>query len=366
MFVPIGEYFLVLPQLTKLGFTGFAGGSTMKTNGVANPGFYDQRLSFEWVQTYIWAFGGNPLNITGMGLSSGGSSLLFQIAAYGGTVDLPFQRAIPQSPAWSPHSNQTEAEEFVANVTVAVNCTDFACLQSVDFTTLYSTAMTVANTYGYILQPRVDGVFVPELLDVMYMTGKFNPNVQILVGHEERSSISIKLTVDEAYFRPPTVTTFQANVLAVWDDISSSALSTMESLYPPADFDFNETARFLQADNDYQFNCKIYALNYAFNGSPYNYYFSVPPAIHTTDLSYTFNGGPNQGGPITNVTVADILQKYLISFIQTGNPNTVFPGLPYWPQYGSGVELNINQTFIDLMQTDLNTPQCHWWVQGLY
>lgn len=50
---------------------------------------------------------------------------------------------------------------------------------------------------------------------------------------------------DEAYFRPPAVTTFEANVKALWPDISSSALSQMEALYPPANFGNNETVRFL-------------------------------------------------------------------------------------------------------------------------
>lgn len=141
----------------------------------------------------------------------------------------------------------------------------------------------------------------------------------------------------------------------------------MEALYPPADFGYNETARFLQADNDYQFNCKIYAVSNAFKGQTYSYYFSVPPAIHTTDDPYTFNGGEHeQDGNVKNSTVADILQKYLISFIKTGDPNVKYPGLLNWPRYGNGVEININQTFIDLMPTDLNTTQCQWWVQGLY
>ena len=141
----------------------------------------------------------------------------------------------------------------------------------------------------------------------------------------------------------------------------------MEALYPPANFGNNETVRFLQADNDFQFNCKIYALSNAFNGATYNYYFSVPPAIHTTDDPYTFNGGPHEAdGFVTNGTVADILQKYLISFIKTGNPNTEYPGLLNWPTYGNGVQINFNQSFIDVIPTDLDTPQCAWWVQGLY
>jgi carboxylesterase type B len=158
----------------------------MKANGVANPGFYDQRAAFEWVREYIWAFGGNPTDVTGMGLSSGGSSLMFQIAAFGGNGTLPFTRAIPQSPAWSPHDDQVEAEEFVQNVTTAVGCSDFTCLQGVNFSTL-NTAVTSVLQYGYILQPRVDGVFVPDLLDRLYTSGRFNPNVEVLVGHEQRN-----------------------------------------------------------------------------------------------------------------------------------------------------------------------------------
>lgn len=180
--------------------------------------------------------------------------------------------------------------------------------------------------------------------------------------------ISLTILADESLFRPPTVVTFNDSIRALWPDISTSAFNTIESLYPPYDFDFNDTARFLQCDNDYQFNCKIYALSNAFNGETYNYYFSVPPAIHTSDLPYTFNGGTHQGPAVTNSTVADILQKYLISFIKTGNPNTEYAGLPDWPVYatGGGTEININATFIELMPTDLDTPQCQWWVEGLY
>jgi hypothetical protein len=38
-----------------------------------------------------------------------------------------------------------------------------------------------------------------------------------------------------------------------------------------------------------------------------------------------------------------------------------------WPKYGDGQMININQAnFIDTIPTDLDTPQCQWWVQGLY
>lgn len=112
---------------------------------------------------------------------------MFQTAAFGGTVDIPFSKSIPQSPAWSPHSNQIEAEEFVQNVTAAVNCSDFACLQLEEFVAL-QTAVQAVLKYGYVLQPRLDGVFVPDLLDKLYTSRRSNPNVNILVGHEQRTT----------------------------------------------------------------------------------------------------------------------------------------------------------------------------------
>ncbi|KAL6862457.1 hypothetical protein ACO1O0_002690 [Amphichorda felina] len=56
------------------------------------------KFALKWVQKYIHLFGGNPDNVTLMGESAGGGSIMYHITS----TDVPsgalFQRAIPQSP----------------------------------------------------------------------------------------------------------------------------------------------------------------------------------------------------------------------------------------------------------------------------
>ena len=58
----------------------------MKGNGAFNAGLLDQKFAFQWVQTHIRKFGGDPDRVTIAGESAGAGSVLLHAIAKNGTL----------------------------------------------------------------------------------------------------------------------------------------------------------------------------------------------------------------------------------------------------------------------------------------
>jgi hypothetical protein len=85
--------------------------------------------------------------------------------------------------------------------------------------------------------------------------------------------------------------------------------------------------------------------------------FSVVPALHTADLSYTF---ATPGAPSLNSTVATALQQYISSFTVNGVP-TAGGGAPIFPTYGSGMQqVNLTDNGIYVSKDDTFVERCLW------
>lgn len=61
----------------RLGALGFLNSAAAAEEGILNLGLHDQVLLLQWVQENIVAFGGDPKQVTVMGLSAGAHSVSF-------------------------------------------------------------------------------------------------------------------------------------------------------------------------------------------------------------------------------------------------------------------------------------------------
>ena len=365
---------------------GWASGpSFQQQGGVSNAGLYDQRLGIEWVKNNIHLFGGDPNQITLIGESAGGGSIMHQITAYGGLKPVSFQRAIPQSPGWFPISDQYTQENHTNTFLSYLNVSTLAEARQAS-TTAVQTAnlLTVlqASFGSYIFGPTVDGIFVPTQPGLSLLTNiSYAKNIQVMAGHN---------TFEGPLFTPPYI---QSN-----DDLASYISTNYRSapdsvvdyivneLYPPV-YDGSQPYtsaidRTVLVVTEQIFTCNTNYLARGYNNQTHNYWFAVPPALHGVDIYSTFYRG--QGTNLSQAIyapVANAMQTYFTNFAMTGNPNT--PGLvsasgpvPYFPIQGNNATaMKLNYTVasatsvvpnIGVATDNTANARCAWWQKGLY
>ena len=133
-------------------------------NGL-NAGITDVKASLEWVQQYIYKFGGDPKRVTIWGQSSGGGSILNVIAAQAeqGRSRL-WNTAILCSPYLTPMGScyDTYWKTQFHNYSRDANCTDdLACLRNASTDVLkelshkYDTLLQLGHTSAY--EPCIEG-----------------------------------------------------------------------------------------------------------------------------------------------------------------------------------------------------------------
>lgn len=356
-----------------------AGPTFTASGGTPNAAILDQRLALEWVQKNIHLFGGDPSRVTLMGASSGASTGLHQITAYGGKKDAPFSQAFLQSPAFSPNPYPQLQETTYQMFLKHANATSLADLRAASTETIIAAnSLSVFNsTYGANggFGPVVDGNLIPQLPTLSLAQGKFAKNVKaVFSGHN----------TDEGFlFTNPAVqntSAFNAQLAFTLPDASPSSLSYIsETLYPPifsnpTKYGYNDTiSRLATLNADYLLNCNVHALLSAFSphkSAPHAYLFEEGPSIHSEETPYMFfNNGPTPdafGFGLVNATVAHTLQDWVLAFGATGSP--VAEGTVPFEPYGKGREMGLlaNRGVGGKVVDPAGRQRCEFWNRALY
>lgn len=396
----LSKDFVFVAYNYRLGITGLATGPTYQhEGGASNLCVWDAQHAFKWVQKYISAFGGNPDVVTAVGFSAGGSQVLFQMTRFGGNAEQLFHKAYVMSPGYVPGAGHEHGEQFWQNVSTAVGCDGghLDCMREVDFDTLQGAATDLVSEYTYQEQPRVDGYIVPDTYESLFYSGHFNFTGPAVLTHEQHEANS------QAYSGVDSQSDVAKYLRIFFPSITDDVVDEVLELYPESDYT-SAGLRFADMKQALDLTCKQHAVTNALSNQTWNALVALDEATHGTDQSYYWystytlssssstttrklqstdasgsavvgssSGASSVGGPggaggmsssSVNSTIAVMMQKYLLSFVLMGNPNTEWADDKiYWPLYNesdSGIQLVFNDTFTT-SEDDLANDKCTFW-----
>ncbi|PVH78515.1 esterase [Cadophora sp. DSE1049] len=372
----------------RLGMTGIANGPTLlHEGGISNTGVYDVQQAFAWTKKYISAFGGDADRITAMGFSAGASQVLFQTTRFGGHAEQNFAQAYVTSPGFVPGAGHYTAEMFWQNVSTAVGCDGghIDCMRAVDFTTLQDAASTVTSDYTYQFQPRVDGDIIADTYEAQLYQGRFNFSGPMVITHEQHEANS------QSYSGVDTTDDVAAYLRIFFPAIEDSVVQKILDFYPESDYT-SPGLRFADMKQHFDLTAHNLAATHAMNNQTWNALCALGSATHGTDQSYYWyktasvtstssdssNTTTTSSAAVSHIFSANLslthssqikMQKYLLSFVLTGNPNTLWPEDKLeWPLYNStseGIQMVFNETFYTDAD-DLAIEKVVYWNKALW
>jgi len=232
-----GRNIIVVTFNYRVGAWGFLA-STGSASGqpYANNGLRDQRKAFQWVQTHIAQFGGDPSHVVLGGDSAGAASIALHLTAYGGRDDKLFQAAAAESLSFATLLTTSQSQYQWDNFTKAVGCsntnagTALTCLRGKSAAAIEAQNFNIpfpgqTSPPLYMFQPTIDGDIVTDLTYNAFQKGNFI-QVPMLIGDDTNGGTIFT----------PRATSSQAQSNAFMTNqfpyLTSSQLNTLSQLYP--------------------------------------------------------------------------------------------------------------------------------------
>ncbi|KAL9606784.1 MAG: hypothetical protein Q9179_000074 [Wetmoreana sp. 5 TL-2023] len=327
----------------RLGLFGWMNGAGV----TANTGLLDQQFALQWIQKHIHRFGGDPSRVTLLGGSSGASAVEAHITAYGDTkAEPPFQNAIAQAPYLPYPLPDSQVDAVVRSAGVA--------------------------SLDELRSLVPDGNYVPDVPGKLLQQGHFDSSICVMTGfnHDEGSMLAPSRSITDE----PSYTAYLEALIPALADDAAAVQHISQVLYPPV-FDGSQgyttqAERVNMTIADATVVCNVGAMvsaNYNCLWT-YAYEFSIPPAVHGTDLFHTFYDF--EPGPGINTTVAETLQEYLVRFAEKAQPNSS-KSQPLFKSEPPGLAMqNLGRgsggTVFDQGGIKQRTQRCQFWQDAPY
>ncbi|KMQ45852.1 extracellular lipase [Trichophyton rubrum] len=360
--------FIALNFNYRLGAFGFLSGELMAASNMLNTGLYDQLMLLKWVQQNIEQFGGDPNQVTIMGLSAGAHSIGHQVMYTKNGGRPLFHRALMESGATTARAvfppkaplPSVQFDEFA----LASGCSNVArgqmisCLRKQSVRTVGQASIDVFNRYNpsdrWAFQPVIDGQIIRVAPISAWESGTWN-EIPILTGFN---------TDEGSPFTPTRLGTseeFTKFFKELIPALSESDLKELNKLYPdpavnrkspyydtrPIDVG-SQYKRGTAAYGQYAYICPIQQTAYHASASQsapvFLYHWAVNTTVkggasHADQSAYElYNPGIRKISKTQNL-LAGYLHAYFTSFVTTGDPNAIkgrYADRPRWAPFTPG------------------------------
>ncbi|PKX90410.1 putative extracellular lipase [Aspergillus novofumigatus IBT 16806] len=331
----------------RIGALGFLPSTVSAQDGILNLGLHDQILAFKWVQENIEAFGGDPSQVTLIGLSAGAHSIAHHIMNDDLGTSL-FHRAVLESGAATsravhPYNAQLHETQFQGFITEA-GCTDrpqseiMNCLRSQPSSTVINASFTIFDRYNpsvrWAFQPVIDGDLIKRRPIDAWRSGKWN-KMPILTGFNTNEGTYY---VPSAMSQSSEFTNFFHTLLPAYSD---NDIKTIDELYPDPAVD--PSSPYLETRNipvGPQYKRVEAAYGHYAYACPVRQTATLASAGQEEPMAYeTFNPEVREISR-SQEEIAGMFHAYITSFIVTGNPNAVggrYENRTVWAPYDASL-----------------------------
>ncbi|OJJ96222.1 hypothetical protein ASPACDRAFT_54622 [Aspergillus aculeatus ATCC 16872] len=377
------EPFVAVSFNYRIGALGFLPSTTTANEGILNLGLHDQLLLFQWVQDNIASFGGDPSQVTLIGLSAGAHSIAHHIL----NTDLQhtyFHRAIIESGAATSRAvhpynvalHEAQFHEFVTAAGCDPTLSDsdiLTCLRAAPSATITTASSIVFDRYNpsvrWAFQPVIDGDLIKRRPIDAWRAGTWNKNIALLTGFN---------TNEGTYYVPTALATsaeFSAFFATLLPALTAQDLRAIDALYPDPARDaaspYLETRnisvgpqfkRVEAAYGHYAYACPVRQtarfVSAAQQQQQQQRQRTAPVFLYRWALNRTVLGGANHGDQMAYETfdpevrafsaaqeeMAGTFHAYITSFIVRGDPNAVqgrFARRPRWEPFDASERIMV-------------------------